>query len=339
MTCPPHPPDGHVDERLPKMRGIGPKLNQTKFKVGNNSTKVGEQVKYGPTADLSAKQQQKLTDHYGEHGTVKTPQNSLNRLTQYSDSHTTYTKAATASGRPLTEQEALVAGSAKNKAPASSINHVIASGTGQNVLNHETLQFQQGVKNTNAGAQKLSTATTDAEKAAAQQQMRKGLAQQAAGVGRMQGYSRATLAERQGELTPAQVQAKRDGALQNTLTAMQGPDQATRFGAYKDVLKDTFDAPGNLRLGNRTQNTKISTGFDTPLDANGKPTERAERLFHAHQTFGPDRLLTEDRLFTKDDKGEAMSSSKETAKTGDKRKADAADTDAAPSSSKRRKKL
>ncbi|RKI12997.1 hypothetical protein D7Y15_17580 [Corallococcus sp. AB030] len=338
MTHPAIPPAGRVNERQSKMKGIGPKLSQTQFKVGNNNTKVGEQVKYGPTADLNAKQQQKLTDHYGEHGTAKTPQNSLNRLTQYSDSHTTYTKAATASGRPLTEQEALVAGSAKNKAPASSINHVIASGTGQNVLNHETLQFKEGVKNANEGAQKLSTASTPKEKAAAQKQIQQGLAQQAAGVGRMQGYSRATLAERQGELTPAQVQGKRNGALQNTLTAMQGPDQDTRFGAYKDVLKDTFDSPGNLRLGNRTQNTKISTGFDTPLDAKGKPTERAERLFQAHQTFGPDRLLTKERLFTLDDKGEAMSSSKETAQVGDKRKADAADTDPGPSSSKKRKK-
>ncbi|MHA7634308.1 hypothetical protein [Corallococcus sp. M7] len=320
------------------MKGIGPKLGQTQFKIGNNTTKVGEQVKYGPTADLNDAQKQKLTQHYGEHGTQKTPQNSLSRLTQYSDSHSTYTNAAKASGRPLTEQEAQVAGSAKGKAPASSINHVIASGTGQNVLNHETLQFKEGVKNANEGAQKLSTATTPQQKAAAQKQIQQGLAQQAAGVGRMQGYSRATLEERHGELTPGQVQGKRNNALQNTLTAMQGPDQATRFGAYKDVLKDTFDSPGNLRLGNRTQNTKISTGFDTPLDANGKPTERAERLFHAHQTFGPDRLLTEDRLFTKNDKGEAMSSSKETAQTGDKRKADAADTDPGPSSSKKRRK-
>lgn len=318
------------------MRGIGPKLNQTQFKVGNNNTKVGEQVKYGPTADLNKQQQQKLTDHYGEHGTEKTPQNSLNRLTQYSDSHTTYTNAAKKSGRPLTEQEALVAGSAKNKAPASSINHVIASGTGQNVFNHETLQFKEGVKNTNEARAKLSTATDPADIAAAQKQLRKGLAQQAAGVGRMQGYSRATLAERKGELTPAQVQGKRNETLQNTLTAMQGPNQAERFGAYKSVLKDTFDAPGNLRLGNRTQNTKISTGFDTPLDSNGKPTERAERLFQAHQTFGPDRLLKEDRLFTKNDKGEAMSSSKE-AVTGDKRKADAIDTEPSSSSKKRKK--
>ncbi|RKH57533.1 hypothetical protein D7W81_31035 [Corallococcus aberystwythensis] len=319
------------------MRGIGgPKLNQTQFKVGNNSTKVGEQVKYGPTADLSEKQKQKLLQHYGQHGTEKTPQNALERLTQYSDSHTTYTKAAKASGRPLTEQESLVAGSAKNKAPASSINHVIASGTGQNVFNHETLQFKQGVKNTHAATQKLATATDPADVAQAQKQLRKGLAQQAAGVGRVQGYSRATLAERKGELTPAQVQTKQNAAMKGTLTAMQGPDQATRFGAYKGVLKDTFDAPGNLRLGNRTQNTKISTGFDTPLDAQGKPTERAERLFQAHQNYGPDRLLTEERLFTKNDKGEAMSSSKEAAKAGDKRKAD--DTDLASSSSSKTKK-
>ncbi|RKH52776.1 hypothetical protein D7X55_02360 [Corallococcus sp. AB049A] len=308
------------------MRGIGPKLGQTQFKVGNNSTKVGEQVKYGPTADLNDKQKQQLLQHYGKHGTEKTPQNALERLTQYSDSHTTYTNAAKKSGRPLTEQEALVSTSPKNKAPASSINHVIASGTGQNVFNHETLQFQEGVKNTQAAQQKLKTATDPAEVADAQKQLRKGLAQQAAGAGRMQGYSRATLEERHGELTPAQVTGKRNETLKNTLTAMQGPDQDKRFGAYKNVLKDTFDAPGNLRLGNRTQNTKISTGFDTPLDANGKPTKRAERLFDAHQTFGPDRLLKEDRLFTKNDKGEAMSSSKEAAVAGDKRKADALDT-------------
>ena len=148
------------------------------------------------------------------------------------------------------------------------------------------------------------------QEAAAQKKVAQGLAQQAAAVGRQQGYSRATLEERRGELSNPAVDAKRSQAMKNTLTAMQGaPDK--RLPAYKEVLKDTFDAPGNLRVGNGLQNTKVSTGFDAPLDAKGKPTARAERLHQAHQDYAPERLLADNRVFTKNAQGQVMSSSVE----------------------------
>ncbi|RKG73316.1 hypothetical protein [Corallococcus terminator] len=298
----------------------GPKLGNSPFKVGESKTKVNGQVKYGPTGGLNDKQKQHLNEHYGKHGAGVKKQNVLVRLTQYNSSHSTYTNAAQASGRPLTPQE-LAARKTGQNAPDSSINHVIASATGQNVFNHETLRFKQGAKDTTAATGELKTATGDAL-TEAQKKTRKGLAEQAASVGRVQGYSRATLAERKGELKAGAVQQKQDAALKNTLTAMQGPDQATRFQAYKDVLKDTFDAPGNLRVGDITQNKKISTGFDAPLDKNGKPTARAERLYQAHQNYGPERLLTDGNVFTKNNKGEIMSSSQHADGPNNKRKAE-----------------
>ncbi len=286
-------------------------LSQTTFKVGDSSTKVGSQVKYGPTADLSQAQQDRLTTHY-------LPQNKkgvLERLTQYNAKHSTYVNAAEASGRPLTPQELAAKKSGANT-PNASINHVIASGTGQNLLNHETLHFQQGAQKTQQGLAELRHSQPhSAQEALAQKKVAHGLAQQSAAVGRQQGYSRATLEERRGELSHAEVDRQRTQAMKNTLTAMQGAP-AERFPAYKSVLKDTFDAPGNLRVGNGLQNTKISTGFDAPLDARGRPTPRAERLHHAHQTYAPDRLLENNRVFTKDSHGTAMSSSMEVPELG-----------------------
>ncbi|MBZ4422359.1 hypothetical protein [Myxococcus sp. RHSTA-1-4] len=320
------------------------KLKGTSFKVGTGSTKVGSQVKYGPTADLSDAQKKKLLEHYGTHGKGKTQQNALTRLSQYSSSHSTFVKAAESSKRPLTAQE-LTAKRTGQNAPNASINHVIAAGTGQNVLNHETLRFQEGAKRTQDG---LAALKKDPASQAAKKQVAQGLAQQAASVGRTQGYSRATLNERQGELTQKQVLDKRRDAMQGTLTALQGKDSrqrvtgdtpAKRFDAYKGVMKDTFDAPGNLRVGDRTQNTKVSTGFDAPLDKHGKPTSRAERLHDAHQTYAPDRLLKDDRVFTKDDKGNVMSSSMETdgvATAARKPKRKANDSSDAPATKRKR---
>jgi len=263
-------------------------------------------VKYGPTADLPPAQQQRLTAHYGS----QNQKGVLERLSQYHDKHSTYVNAAEASGRPLTAQELAAKKNGKNTSGAS-INHVIASGTGQNILNHETLRFQDGAQKTQQGLGELRHSQPhSAQEALAQKKIAHGLAQQSAAVGRQQGYSRATLEERRGELSPGEVDRRRTQAMQNTLTAMQGP-AAQRFPAYKAVLKDTFDAPGNLRVGDGLQNTKVSTGFDAPLTAHGKPTGRAERLYTAHQTYAPDRLLENNRIFTKDSHGTAMSSSTE----------------------------
>ncbi len=298
---------GKADEV--KQRSVVAK-QQLNYKLGDSSSKVGSQAKYGPTADLDAKQQSKLQKHYG----ADKSSNPLERFTQYDAKHSTYVSAAEKSGRKLTTQEQTAKSTGKN-APKSSIDHIIASGTGQNILNEQTLQFNKGKKM--AGAN-LKTATADPAKvsdkeiAQAQSQVRAGVAKQAASVGRMQGYSRAILNERKGEV--ADVVGKRGEMMKKTVTAFEGDTPQKRIGAYKDVLKQTFDSPGNLRVGDSSANTKISTGFDAPLNSKGKPTKQSERLLDAHQTYAPDRLLTDKRLFTKDESGNILSSSQKAPK-------------------------
>lgn len=281
------------------------------YALGSKDSTVSGQAKYGPTADITKQQQEELKQHYGARENEK-GSNPLERQTQYDKKHSTYVKAAEQTGRPLTEQEAVAKATGKN-APDASINHVIASGTGQNILNEGTLQFKQGQKTVN---EKYKTAVSDPKNSspetvsAAQKEVRSGIAQQASAAGRMQGYSREILKERQGE-KGIDVGKKRNETLQGTLKAFQGKTPEERMGAYKNVLKETFDSPGNLRVGDSSANTKVSTGFDAPLDATGKPTEKSERLLHTHKTFAPDRLLTDERLFTKDSEGKIMSSSQE----------------------------
>jgi hypothetical protein len=298
----------------------------------------GKQVKYGPAADLGTGQRRELLSHYGSHGKGKTQKNPLTRLTQYRSDHDTYVKAATQTKRPLTEQEAEAKRTGAN-APNASINHIIASGTLQNILNHETLRFNQGARD-------IPKKLTEHE----QQRVRKALAQQVAAVARPMGYARAIVKERKGESGFDNKSARRDArreVMQDILTAYQGKnskqvkqdllkslkdkkrkldpitftqkEQEVRFEAFKGVLKKTGDSPGNLRLGNNTANTKISTGLDLPLDSNGRPTARAVRLHQAHMTYAPDRLLTEERLFTKNQHGYKLSSSQQVDPT-DKRK-------------------
>jgi hypothetical protein len=292
---------------------------ETEFVLGDASTRASQAVKYGPRAGLKdddeqhlraqqlGRREQRLNAHYGVDGANS---KVLGRLTQYSPAHATYVSAAEASGRPLTAQE--VDAKRNRKATGASINHVIASGTGQNVLNHETLRFQDGAGRVRENAQAAQGPGPGAE--AARRQVSQGLAEQSAAVGRVQGYSRAILEERRGEL--GDVQGARDQTLRNTLTAYQGASPDQRLGAYKRVLKDTFDSPGNLRLGDARANGTILTGFDAPLGADGRPTPRAERLLDAHQNYGPERLLTQEALFTRDAQGRAISSSQEQAASG-----------------------
>lgn len=273
-----------------------------------NPTPVNQQVNYGPRADIGAPRLAELQQHFG------TP-NVLERITQYNTRHATYVAAAQAGNRPLTIQEE-AARRTRGQAANASINHVIASGTGQNIFNEGTLMFRDGAARTTA-----NMAAALGPNHPGQQQARlnvlRGLAEQAATVGRQQGYSRAIIEERGGErLTnnPAnrriygnaqdgqtlRTGETRDKALQHTLTAFQGATPATRFRAYKDVLRMTFDSPGNLRVGDNYGNNLASTGFDMPLTAAQTPTARGKRLLDAHKVFAPPRLLTPDRLFTRD---------------------------------------
>jgi hypothetical protein len=310
------------------------------FRVGSGSSNVsGNQVRYAPNKDLTEPQKQELVDHYGSRQSGKTVKSPLGRLTRYDPKHSTYVTSAEQTGPPLTEQETLAKQTGKN-APNSSIHHVMAAGTGQNILNPETLRFNQGAKQVDDHDKTATAEPPRSEVPAARAQamqedgrlargkVRKGFADQAAAVGRMQGCSRAILGEGKGEVKGGKafdVDAARNDALQGTLTAFQGKSTAqalsqtpaqgpeSRFEAYQGEMKNTFDSPGNLRVFAAEANKKVNTGFAAPLDAQGKPSARANRLLDAHQNYGPDRLLTDKRLFTKDDQGNLLSSSKEAA--------------------------
>ncbi|MEH2364297.1 hypothetical protein [Nostoc sp.] len=278
-----------------------------------NNYQLGNQINHGPGMDLDDNQKQNLQQHYGPNSKV------LDRLSQYNDKHKTYVKAAQNAGRQLTDQEVVAARTGTN-APDASINHIIASGTGQNIINHETLRFNQGLNTFNQG---------QGQSQKGQPQIRLGIAEQAASVGRVQGHNRAIINERDGEFlnnnsTDKRIYGKdqakekmldvdttRNRALTHTLTAFQGEDQQRRYQAYRDVLKMTFDSPGNLRVGDDYGNNQVSTGFDAPLNKDGVPTDRANRLLAAHQTYAPDRLLTDDNnpLFSHDIAGNRLSSS------------------------------
>ena len=274
-----------------------------------NPTPLRNQVGYGPVADIPAHHQAQLLASFG------TPA-VLHRITQYNQSHLTYVAAAQGGGRPLTIQEndAL---RRRGQAANASINHVIASGTGQSILNEGALQFHAGVAAMAPAVDRPPPGPLD---------MLRGLALQAAAVGRQQGYSRAIINERVGEIVPSNPDNRRiygagqtgvplnplyarHRALRHTLSAFQGPDAATRFRSYRDVLRMTFDSPGNLRVGDNYGNNLASTGFDMPLNARSQATGRGFRLLQAHSAFASDRLLTPDRLFTRDATGNRISSS------------------------------
>ncbi|GAB7536912.1 hypothetical protein [Burkholderia sp. 3C] len=285
-----------------------------------NPTQVNRQVSYGPTADIAPLDQQRLQNHYG------TPQ-VLARVTQYSTRHATYVAAAQAGNRPLTIQEdqARVTG---RQATHASINHVIASGTGQNLLNEGTLSFQTGQARVN---QHWNAAIGPMAPGRLQARMNvmHGIAEQAAAVGRQQGYSRAIINERGNEPLNntatnrriygnaqagqrLQVQPTRDMALQHTLTAFQGATPNARVRAYRDVLRMTFDSPGNLRVGDEYGNNLARTGIDIPLRADGlTPTAHGQRLLNAHATYAPPRLHAPNRTFTIDQNNVRVSSSME----------------------------
>lgn len=289
----------------------------------------GKQVKYGPTEGLDEKDQAALLAHYGTEGTVKTKgkgrgkgkggkapkeDTPLERLSQYDDRHATYVAAAEQTGRGLTRQEVEAKKSGKNAGNAS-INHILASGTGQNVLNRMTLQFDEGAKE--AGDESLRKTATAKEgdvpeeaQESARKWVRAGLAKQAAAVGRFAGYSRGIISEREGE-KGMDVAQERNEVLGQTLNAFQGKEEASRYASYKDVLKRTFDSPGNIRVGDDKANIKISTGLDVPLDKDGNPTEHGKRLLDVHEAYAPDDLLADGKRFTPDEQGRRLSSSQE----------------------------
>ncbi|MFM0016309.1 hypothetical protein PQR46_36645 [Paraburkholderia sediminicola] len=258
-----------------------PSPDLSNFLYDKGGVKLEHQVKYGPGAGIGSSDQSGIDTHYG----AKTKP----RLTQYSSNREHYVSAANQTGRPLTHQEFDVS-QRKDPGPTS-INHVIASGTGQNLMNQMTLQFNQGVA-------RVGTAKFGKD----QKGMLTGIAQQAAAVGRMTGIGRAIQTEEapQGRLArpvsdnpggagrePRDAHLfKRDTMTKNVLSAFQANTEQARYGAYKGYLKSTFDSFGNLRLGHGTGNGRVSTGLDIPLTSKMMPTARGERLYQANLTFG-----------------------------------------------------
>lgn len=229
------------------------------------------------------------------------------RLSQYNAAHTAYVKHA-AGRRPLTVQERLVADRVGPDGKAAngdgSINHVIASGVGQNTLNSSIAAFKRGqARMPDPAVEEAEPMDVDGPErpapTARDRAALAGLAQQAAAVGRVQTYNRGFAFE---NLTPAQqaVADQRSGApsdagegprpardtdternsmLQQTLRVLQGTDRARRAdpgGApsgpalpeYKSLLKRTFDSEANLRVGHALANGVVSTGFDGETRAN-----------------------------------------------------------------------
>ncbi|MGE5493598.1 MAG: hypothetical protein ACM31P_20260 [Actinomycetota bacterium] len=278
--------------------------------------KLSYQVKYGPEANLLSQDIGQLNTFYGGGGKGGVGK----RLTQYETDHNKYVDAAKKSGRGLTEQEAVVDQTGVNLKGAS-INHVIASGTGQNTLNHMSRQFQSGRNMLDESS--LKRATIDKEGLMmekdkddvdlARKSVMKGLAMQAAAIGKMSGLGRAILKEESPDIgcgkklgpeekkldDPGKAMEKRNLMAKDVRDAFQGKTAEVRYGGYKSYLAHTFDSFGNLRVGHGSINTRVSTGFDMPLDAKNQPTQRGLRLFEAYRTHVPEAVQEKPQQATK----------------------------------------
>lgn len=153
-----------------------------------------------------------------------------------------------------------------------------------------------------------------------------GIAQQAAAIGRMRSIGREILREESrsegygsvigGGMTEAKAfVAKRNRMAKDLHKAF---DQG-REKNYKRFMKHTFDSTGNLRLGHSSGNSRVSTGFDMPLDQHLNPTQRGVRLHNAYRDFGYSDMQVSAALtkrnnagmFTRNQKGQFLSSSRQ----------------------------
>lgn len=261
--------------------------------------KLIHQVKYGPGSGLSVEDVEKLNHHYSA--------NVTQRFSQYNSNRHIYVNSAVRNRRGLTEQESMVKA---NKNPGStSINHIIASGTGQHAFNRATLEFIEGGKE--YGQHRLS-----------------GVFKQAAAIGRMRGLGRAILREegvgreykiKGKDKIKLKYEEKRNKMAKNILHAFEGTKKGERIEGYKNFMKHTFDSTGNLRLGNGKGNGRVSTGLDLPLTISGRPTLRGKRLQKAYEVFGYEDMQRQGNIsprnrsgtFTKDISGSRLSSSRQ----------------------------
>lgn len=270
---------------------LTPSIPTYHYDTGRQSGgQLSHQVKYGPGIGFSPDERGALHKHYNE-------KKVTSRYTQYDSNRNTYVQAAVGMGRGLTVQERDVQ---KGRDPGpTSINHIIASGTGQHALNRATLEFTSTLSPMH----------------------------QAAAIGRMRGFAREIMREETGgegygkvvdtsNMNPQEAfVAKRNAMSKDLLKAFQGGD----VNAYKQYMKHTFDSTGNLRLGHGSGNSRVSTGFDMPLDSRMQPTQRGERLLNAYKAFGYDDMMKDEKigkrnasgLFTTNQKGSRLSSSRQ----------------------------
>jgi hypothetical protein len=284
------------------------RLDHTQFSYDTRSRskggdKLNEQVKYGPSFGLSKQQLNTLKQHFGS--------SISDRLTQYKTNRQAYVKAALDMNRGLTHQEHAV-NLGKDPGPTS-INHIIASGTGQHQLNKETLNFGNAGQVFNVGKETNNTSNK-----------LRGIAHQAAAIGRMRGLGRAILKEEhhthgygqqignQDLDSVEQNLQKRNMMAKDVLASVQGGN----YNSYRRFLKNTFDSVGNLRLGHATGNTRVSTGYDMPLTKGNSPTARGKNLLSTLKTFGLQDMQIEAKvgrnrtgLFTSNVHGQNLSSS------------------------------
>lgn len=273
--------------------------------------KLDHQVKYGPGIGFSPDQRGQLHKHFGT-------KEVTTRYTQYNSDRMAYVKSAEGMGRGLTQQEAQVK---RNKDPGpTSIDHIIASGTGQHALNRSTLEFIDAGKDLRKELKKdIDSRDTKV--------LAKGFAQQAAALGRMRGFGREIMREENkgegyGKFVDISGQTQQEGFVTKRNQMAKDLSSAMEKGdvsSYKRYMKHTFDSTGNLRLGHASGNSRVSTGFDMPLDKSGNPTQRGERLLHTLDTYGfPDMAKDEkigkrnaSGIFTTNQLGSRLSSSRQ----------------------------
>lgn len=290
----------------------GPSTSAYHYDTGRQTGgKLEHQVKYGPGIGFDTHQRGQLHQHYGD-------KKVTSRYTQYDPNRNAYVQSAQAMGRGLTLQERDVQ-QGRNPGPTS-IDHIVASGTGQHALNRSTLEFLGGRKQVQQEFQK-SLDQRDKKVLA------KGFAEQAAAIGRMRGLGREILREESrsegyGKVVDTSQMTEREGfvAKRNQMSHdLLGAFDGGSLNGYKQYMKHTFDSTGNLRLGHASGNSRVSTGFDMPLDRQMQPTQRGTRLLHAYQTFGYQDMMQDDKigkrnaagLFTTNLKGSRLSSSRQ----------------------------
>jgi hypothetical protein len=269
--------------------------------------KLSHQVKYGANSGFSPQEKGDLHTHYNE-------KKVTSRYTQYNANRQKYVNSARANGRGFTAQESDID---QNIAPGkTSINHIIASGTGQHAFNRTSLEFMRG--GAKAGDQQLNS-----------RQQFSGIAEQAAAMGRMRGLGRNILKEetkKEGygkQVNTALMSEKNAFLVKRNMMAkdIHHAFESGSVNSYKSFMKNTFDSTGNLRLGHGSGNGRVSTGFDMPLNTRDQPTQRGTRLLNAYKTFGYDDMQQDNKIgkrnqsgiFTQNLRGSKLSSSHQVA--------------------------